>query len=129
MKSGGCLAGLKLSNTCPIGSIVIHMGWIMSLNIGDLMADTDDKMEFIERSVLELGSELYKLKQEIGLLRSSQQNMLNTLKGLRALLDDHGLVNTDDFDDAIELAEALSLDNGNFHSVEEVLSRVKKSGH
>ena len=71
------------------------------------MRDYDDKLCFIERSVLELGSEVYKLKQELKTVRFSHKNILDQLKALRLLLDDGGVISLDDFDGAIDLAEAI----------------------
>ena len=92
------------------------------------MRDYDDKLCFIERSVLELGSEVYKLKQELKTVRSSHKNILDQLKALRLLLDDGGVISLDDFDGAIDLAEAMAIDCEEYNnSLGDIKS--KKYGH
>lgn len=76
--------------------------------------DTKKKLEMLERSVLELGSELYTLKGTIAKNHESHEQFLAIIMGLKALLDEKGLITREDFDAAVELGAALEAFNAPF---------------
>ena len=88
------------------------------------------RTDLLERTIMELGAEVYSLKSTTGKIQESQGQLLSILKGLKQLLDEKGLITTDDFDAAVELGAALEKfnmthDNG----VASDLERLKKTGH
>ncbi len=94
------------------------------------MSDTVNKLEQLERTVLELGTELFGLKGSMARNKESQENLVSIFNGLKQLLDEKGLINRDDFDAAIELGEALeSIEMFTDNQLELDLEKLKKAGH
>ena len=63
----------------------------------------DTKVELLERTVLELGTELFNLKGMVAKTQESHEQFVTIIKGLKQLLDEKGLITRDDFDAAVEL--------------------------
>jgi hypothetical protein len=91
-------------------------------------ATTRTRMEALERTVLELGAELYNLKGRIAKQGESHEQFLSIIKGLKQLLDEKGLITVEDFDAAVELGEALEAFAAQTQGHHE-LEKDKKSGH
>lgn len=92
--------------------------------------DQSDRLEMLERTVLELGSEVYALRSSITKTKTLQEQVMSVFNGLKQLLDDKGLITLEDFDAAVELGEALERFNANFeHSQEVENEKMKKAGH
>ena len=88
------------------------------------------KLEMLERTVLELGSELYHLKGTMARNQQTHESFLSIIKGLKQLLDEKGLITLDDFDAAVELGQALEAFNSPAaHAYDGELDKGKKSGH
>lgn len=89
-----------------------------------------DKLEMLERAVMELGGEVYSLRSTIEKSRTSHEQFLQIVRGLKQLLDDKGLITLEDFEAAIDLGEAVERFNSHAeHSAMAELERLKKSGH
>ena len=89
-----------------------------------------EKMAMLERSVLELGTEVYTLRNTVNKSKDSHEQFFAVIKGLKQLLDEKGLITLDDFEAAVELGQAIesfnrSTDDG--HMTE--MDRLKKSNH
>lgn len=86
------------------------------------------RMDMLERTVLELGTELYNMKGQVQKNQETHVQFVALIKGLKTLLDEKGLITPDDFDAAVELgqvAERMSTpDQGHGD-----LDKPKKSGH
>lgn len=86
------------------------------------------RMDMLERTVLELGSELYHMKGTIAKNQQTHVQFVALIKGLKTLLDDKGLITPDDFDSAVELGEVIECintpDPSHFDD-----DKPKKSGH
>jgi hypothetical protein len=94
------------------------------------VSDTARKLEQLERTVLELGTELFCLKGSMAKNKESQENLVSVFSGLKQLLDEKGLINREDFDAAVELGEALeSVDIFTDNQLELDLEKLKKAGH
>jgi hypothetical protein len=94
------------------------------------VSDTARKLEQLERTVLELGTELFCLKGSMAKNKESQDNLVSVFSGLKQLLDEKGLINREDFDAAVELGEALeSVDIFTDNQLELDLEKLKKAGH
>lgn len=89
-----------------------------------------DRLEQLERTVLELGTELYRLKNEIGSARSAHNHFLEVMKGLKMILDEKGLISLEDFENAVDLGNAISGgSNHHEYSSHEDHDLVKKTSH
>lgn len=62
-----------------------------------------NRIEDLEVSVLELGTELYKLKHSMTSLTLQNENFLHIFNSLKEILDDKGIISEDDFDEAVDL--------------------------
>ena len=87
------------------------------------------KLDLLERTILELGTELFNLKGMVGKTQESHEQLLTIMKGLKQLLDEKGLITRDDFDAAVELGEALELFNTPYDDVHHEAEKSKKQGH
>ncbi len=62
-----------------------------------------DKITKLEHTMMELGTEMFRLKF---LLREStklQNSFAKSLKGLKTILDEKGIINPDDFETTVDL--------------------------
>jgi hypothetical protein len=86
------------------------------------------RMDMLERTVLELGTELYNMKGQVQKNHETNVQFVALIKGLKTLLDEKGLITPDDFEAAVELAEVIerfnAQDSGHID-----LDKPKKSGH
>lgn len=70
------------------------------------------RLEQLEHSLLELGTEVFRLKNEMTTLTQYHESFVDIVKGLKAILDEKGLISRDDFDAAIDLGNAINLVGG-----------------
>lgn len=75
------------------------------------MSATGSRMHQLENTVLELGTEMYKLRHQISSLSDFQEKFVGTMKGLKQILDEKGLITVEDFEAAVELGEAISIES------------------
>jgi len=88
------------------------------------------KLSQLERTVLELGTEIFSLKGTMAKNKESQENLVSVFNGLKQLLDEKGLINREDFEAAVELGEAIeSIDLLADNQFELDLEKMKKAGH
>jgi hypothetical protein len=88
------------------------------------------KVEMLERAVLELGTELFNLKGSMAKNQESHEQFLATIKGLKQLLDEKGVITGDDFEAAVELGRAIEHFNSQAeHALTNELEKIKKAGH
>ena len=93
------------------------------------MSDGKHKMDLLERTVLELGTELFNLKGMVAKTQESHEQFVTIMKGLKQLLDEKGLITRDDFDAAVELGQALELFNNPYEDMQHEMEKSKKQGH
>ena len=94
------------------------------------LGDEKARIEMLERTVLELGAELFQMKSTIGKTEQSHEQFLALVKGLKRLLDDKGLITVDDFEAAVELGAAIEqFSSQQEHAVHNELEKLKKTGH
>jgi hypothetical protein len=92
--------------------------------------DNQTRIEMLERTVLELGAELFQMKSTVNKSEQSHEQFLALLKGLKRLLDDKGLITLDDFEAAVELGAAIEqFSSQQEHAVHSELEKLKKTGH
>ena len=67
------------------------------------------KAEHLERTILELGSELFRLKHRMDGIEKTNESYNQIFTSLKKLLDDKGIISADDFEDVIALDKILNL--------------------
>jgi len=85
-----------------------------------------DRVNLLEHTVMELGTEMYKLKAEVKSINDFSQKMIRALTGLKAILDEKGVISSEDFETAVELNDVMTRLAAQPEKVEE---KVKKSVH
>ena len=97
------------------------------------MSKQDDfleKLDLIERGILDLGTELFQLKQKLGEMTNFQEDFIRTMLGLKEILDEKGLLSKEDFDDAIDLQNILKQINNRVDLTSDpFLKKTKKVAH
>ena len=97
------------------------------------MSKQDDfleKLDLIERGILDLGTELFQLKQKLGEMTNFQEDFIRTMLGLKEILDEKGLLSKEDFEDAIDLQNILKQINNRVDLTSDpFLKKTKKVAH
>lgn len=93
------------------------------------MSDPKIKLELLERTVLELGTELFSLKGMVAKSRESHEQFLTTMRGLKQLLDEKGLITPEDFDTAVQLGAAIESFNPHESDLYQEMEKQKKQSH
>lgn len=89
-----------------------------------------EKLELLERTVLELGAEIFRIKTEMSDMKTHHAKFVETMKGLKELLDEKGMIHAEDFDAAVDLGTAISLDKPQHDpSFDAELEKLKKTSH
>ena len=89
-----------------------------------------DRMMMLEHTVMELGVELYGMRDKVQGARKSSDHVLDILRSLKTLLDDKGLIDQEDFEAAIELGKALNDTEGDLANSQLIAALPdKKEGH
>lgn len=68
------------------------------------MKNRIDQMEY---TVMELGTEMYRLKKEVASVKELQDKFATAIGRIKSVLDEKGLVTEDDFDSALDMADLL----------------------
>ena len=78
-----------------------------------------DKIGSLEMSLLELGAELYRLKERVAHLTESNDEQLRTMGSLKTLLEEKGLITIEDLEMLMTLNRteegAEAFDEGEFN--------------
>ena len=74
-----------------------------------------DRINRLESTVLELGTELFRLRNELEQMNDFRDQFVGVMKGLKHMLDEKGLITLEDFDAAIDFGEIFE----QFHSSQE----------
>lgn len=78
-----------------------------------------EKIEKLEMTVMELGAETYRLKLALNQLQAEKEHAIAVLNQIQHLLDEKGIIDTDE----IDIAEHLQLLNQQAHdNLDEELS-------
>lgn len=67
------------------------------------------KLEYLERTILELGSQLYRVKHQMDELSKANSGYRDLFISLKRLLDEKGVISAEDFEDAVALDKILSV--------------------
>ena len=65
----------------------------------------EDAIRKLESTVLELGTEVYVLRNQLTKASSRNEQMLKIIQSLQKLLDEKNLISTEDFEIAIKLED------------------------
>jgi hypothetical protein len=71
------------------------------------------KMESLERAVLELGSEIFRVKHRMDEVDKANHKYRQIFVSLKKLLDDKGIVSSEDFEEIVALDAILDLQQSN----------------
>jgi len=89
-----------------------------------------ERVDQLERTVLELGTELFRVKGDVISLKEYHEKFFDIVEGLKKILDEKGLINIEDFEAAVELGDALTLNQPHYdHSGELEIEKIKKTSH
>lgn len=66
------------------------------------------KLEHLERTVLELGTEIYRIKHRMDLIDQDNSLYQQIFLSLRKVLDEKGVIGLEEFDDAVALDRILA---------------------
>lgn len=90
-----------------------------------------NRLNQLESTLLELGTEMYRLRHQVNGLNDFQEKFVGTMKGLKQILDEKGLITVEDFEAAVELGEAISVENAAAieASADQFNNWLKKSSH
>ena len=83
-------------------------------------------LEKLEQTLLDIGVEVFRLKNDIAQMKSGHERFIKVINGLRNVLDEKGLICTEDFETAVDLSELLSNQPSSLSDTDMLL---KKSGH
>ena len=87
------------------------------------MAKTLDKLE---QAILDLGVEVFRLKSDLAQMKNGHERFMKVINGLRNVLDEKGLICTEDFETAVDLSELINNQSSAMHD-SNIL--VKKASH
>lgn len=93
------------------------------------MSERRDKVDQLERTILELGAEIFRLKTELSELKTNYSEIEGSIKGLREYLDDKGIITNEDFETTVQVNRMLALDHENDQQTNQEVERLKKSVH
>jgi hypothetical protein len=67
------------------------------------------KLENLERTILELGAEIYQVKHRMEEVEKHNNQYQQVFISLKKLLDEKGIISTEDFEECIDLDKILRL--------------------
>lgn len=67
------------------------------------------KLDYLERTILELGSEIFQVKHRMDEIEKSNTQYKQIFVSLKKLLDEKGIISTEDFEEVIDLDKILNL--------------------
>lgn len=88
-----------------------------------------NRLSQLEQTIMELGTEMFRIKHEVSQMTEFHEKFVRIMKGLRSILDDKGVITTDDFDAAVELGEALATPGRGESQVMQEIEKIKKTSH
>ena len=89
-----------------------------------------DKLNRLESTILELGTELFRLRNDLEQMHDFRDQFVGVMKGLKHMLDEKGLITLEDFDAAIDFGEIFEQFHGSQEGVLELEEEFsKKNSH
>jgi hypothetical protein len=80
------------------------------------------KADQLERAILELGSEIFRVKHRMDEVEKSNHTYKQVFLSLKIMLDEKGIISADDFDEAIALDRILNLQSASQNDLMSSLS-------
>ncbi len=81
-----------------------------------------EKVDQLERTILELGSEIFRVKHRMDEVEKSNNTYKQVFLSLKLMLDEKGIISADDFDEAIALDRILNLQSSSKNELMNALS-------
>lgn len=66
-----------------------------------------ERLQKLEHTIMELGSEIYRLRHDLKESQKTHHKVMTTLRGIRSMLDEKGLVTSEEFETAVDLQKIL----------------------
>lgn len=89
----------------------------------------DNKLNSLEQTIMELGTEIYRLRSDLTVLKEDSDKYRALLGTIKRVLDDKDIVTIEDFDLLLNEHELNSFEREGDAATERELSRFKKSTH
>jgi hypothetical protein len=89
----------------------------------------EDAIRKLESTVLELGTEVYVLRNQLTKASSRNEQMLKIIQSLQKLLDEKNLISTEDFEIAIKLEDISQSEGGAMEDLRLQDADSKKYSH
>jgi len=89
----------------------------------------DDAIRKLESTVLELGTEVYVLRNQLTKATSRNEQMLKIIQSLQKLLDERNLISSEDFEIAIKLDDMAQSDGAGMDELRVQDTDSKKYSH
>lgn len=89
----------------------------------------NDKIDQLEYTVMELGTEIFRLKTQISEMTNVQESMSKTLTTLKDILDEKGVICEEDFDAASPYADQSSLEDSEQIDLSNITGSNKNDFH
>lgn len=86
----------------------------------------------VENSLLEVGAEVFRLKHELTRILEQQEHFSKSLRGLKTLLDEKGVITAEDFEAAVDIVDVIGRTSHRQESSSSVSSEgdwLKKTTH
>jgi regulator of replication initiation timing len=71
------------------------------------------KLDHLERTILELGAEIFQVKHRIDEVEKSNSQYQQIFSSLKKLLDEKGIISAEDFEEIVDLDKILKLQSSN----------------
>jgi hypothetical protein len=88
-----------------------------------------DRMDLLEQTILDLGTEVYKLKHTLVSVSIKQHALQKVLEGLRGMLDEKGLITQEEVEESTLMNDLVEAKATPRDHEQEKLYTKKESGH
>ena len=87
-----------------------------------------DKIDKLEQAIMKISAESQEVKTQLNAIQSDNQTLQNLFESLLNLLEEKGVIDTDDLEDEIH-SLSNQKDQMRDHFIEQELERIKKVHH
>jgi len=86
------------------------------------------KLDYLERTILELGAQVYRTKHQLDEMMKINSCYVDIFASLKRLLDERGIISSEDFEEAIAIDKILKLQGSspNPEGLSEFVDGLKK---
>jgi len=88
-----------------------------------------ERISNLERSILEMGAELFRLKHSVAFLASQNDQLTKLLQDLKEVLNDKGTISADDFTEALGVSDLKDVASAGWDADTSKADQLKKKTH